>query len=85
MEELTLDGNAVAGLLLEVFGAEMTTARGVCAGCGADDQIGAVLVYRAAGYVLRCPQCGAVLAKLVSDGSRAWIDLRGLRSLELGG
>ena len=85
MEELTLDGNAVAGLLLEVFGTEMTTARGVCAGCGADDQIGAVRVYRAAGYVLRCPRCEAVLAKLVTDGSRAWIDLRGLRSLELGG
>ena len=85
MEELTLDGNAVAGLLLEVFGAEMTTARGVCAGCGADDQIGAVRLYRAAGYVLRCPQCEAVLAKLVTDGSRAWLDLRGLRSLELGG
>lgn len=85
MESLTLDGNAVAGLLVEVFGTEMTTARGTCAGCGAYDQLGAVRVYCAAGYVLRCPHCEAVLAKLVTDGSRAWIDLRGLRSLELGG
>jgi Family of unknown function (DUF6510) len=85
MDALTLDGNAIAGLLLEVFGTEMTTARGVCAGCGADEQVGSVRVYRAAGYVLRCPQCEAVLAKLVTAGSRAWIDLRGLRSLELGG
>jgi hypothetical protein len=85
MEALTLDGNAVAGLLLEVFGTEMTTARGICAGCSAEDQLGGVRVYRAAGYVLRCPHCEAVLAKLVTDGSRAWIDLRGLRSLELGG
>jgi hypothetical protein len=85
MDALTLDGNAVAGLLLEVFGTEMTTAHGTCAGCGATDQLGAVRVYRAAGYVLRCPHCEAVLAKLVTDGTRAWLDLRGLRSLELGG
>jgi hypothetical protein len=84
MEALTLDGNAVAGLLLEVFGTEMTTAHGVCSGCGASDQLGAVRVYRAAGYVLRCPHCEAVLAKLVTDGERAWLDLRGLRSLQLG-
>jgi hypothetical protein len=84
VDELMLDGNAVAGVLLEVFGTEMTTALGVCAGCGATDQVGAVRVYRAAGYVLRCPQCEAVLAKVVTDGSRTWLDLRGLRSLELG-
>ena len=29
------DGNAIAGLLIDVFGAEMTTATGVCAHCGA--------------------------------------------------
>jgi Family of unknown function (DUF6510) len=83
MDALILDGNAVAGLLAEVFGTEMTTARGTCDGCGAVDQVGAVRVYKAAGFVLRCPHCDAVLAKLVTDGSRAWIDLRGLRSLEL--
>ena len=30
-----LDGNAIAGLLQEVFGTEMTTALGMCATCGA--------------------------------------------------
>ena len=30
-----LDGNAVGGLLNEVFGREMTSARGCCDGCGA--------------------------------------------------
>lgn len=85
MEALTLDGNAVAGLLLEVFGTEMTTAHSVCAGCGSTDQLGAVRVYRAAGYVLRCPHCGAVLAKLVTDGERVWLDLRGLSTLEVTG
>jgi Family of unknown function (DUF6510) len=83
MDELILDGNAVAGLLAEVFGAEMTTARGTCNGCGAVEAVGAVRVYKAAGFVLRCPHCESVLAKLVTDGSRTWIDLRGLRALEL--
>ena len=30
-----LDGNAIGGLLLEVFGAELTNATGTCANCGA--------------------------------------------------
>jgi Zn finger protein HypA/HybF involved in hydrogenase expression len=83
MGELMLDGNAVAGLLAEVFAVEMTTARGTCDGCGAVEPLGAVHVYKAAGYVLRCPHCDAVLAKLVTDGSRTWADLRGIRALEL--
>jgi hypothetical protein len=83
MESLTLDGNAVAGLLAEVFGAELTTAEGTCDGCGATEPVGAVRVYKAAGFVLRCPHCEAVLAKLVTDGSRTWVDFRGLRALEV--
>ena len=83
MDELTLDGSAVAGVLAEIFAAEMTAARGTCAGCGAVEPVGAVRVYRAAGYVLRCPHCEAVLATLVSDGRRTWLNLRGLRTLEV--
>jgi hypothetical protein len=33
--DLRLDGNAVAGMLAEVFGFEMTAEWGGCAGCGA--------------------------------------------------
>jgi hypothetical protein len=83
MDKLRLDGNAVAGLLQEVFAAEVTTAVGTCAGCGAAEAIGAVHVYMAAGTVLRCPHCEAVLMKIVTDGSRVWVDPRGLRTLEL--
>jgi hypothetical protein len=83
MEKLRLDGNAVAGLLQEVFAAEVTTAIGTCAGCGAVEAVGAVHVYNAAGTVLRCPHCEAVLLKLVTDGARIWIDVRGVRTLEL--
>jgi hypothetical protein len=83
MEALRLDGNAVAGLLREVFAAEATTAVGTCDGCGAVEPVGAVHVYMAAGVVLRCPHCDSVVMKLVKDGERIWIDLRGLRTLEL--
>ena len=41
MDELMLDGNAVAGLLGEVFAVEMTTAIGTCGNCGATDAVGA--------------------------------------------
>lgn len=84
MEELTLDGNAAAGILGEVFGREMTTARGVCDGCGAVGQVGAARLYRTAGIVLRCPHCDAVLLKLVVARERVWLDCRGLRTLQLG-
>ena len=83
MEALRLDGNAVAGLLGEVFAGEVTTAVGTCEGCGAVEPVGAVHVYMAAGTVLRCPHCDAVVMKVVTDGKRIWIDVRGLRTLEL--
>jgi len=83
METLRLDGNAAAGLLSEVFAGEVTTAVGTCDGCGSAEPVGAVHVYLAAGTVLRCPHCEAVVMKVVSDGERIWMDLRGLRTLEL--
>jgi Family of unknown function (DUF6510) len=83
MEALRLDGNAVAGTLREVFTTEVTTALGTCGGCGAVDAVGAVHVYVSAGIVLRCPHCENVLLRLVQHESRIWLDLTGLRSLEL--
>ena len=83
MDALTLDGNAVAGLLQEVFATEMTTAVGTCDGCGASEPVGAVRVYRSAGVVLRCPHCGNVLAKIVERRAQACVDLGGLRNLTL--
>ena len=83
MDELMLDGNAVAGLLQEVFAVEITTAVGTCASCRAAGPVGAVHVYRGAGIVLRCPHCGNTLAKIVKSDSRTWIDLTGIRVLEV--
>jgi hypothetical protein len=83
MDALRLDGNAAAGILREVFASEMTTAVGTCGSCGAVDAVGAVHVYVAAGLVLRCPSCESVLMRIVETETRLWIDLSGLRSLEL--
>lgn len=81
MDALMLDGNAVAGLLEEVFGKEMTAAVGTCAACGASAEIGATHVFRSAGVVLRCRWCGSVLAKIVEARAQACVDLGGLRGL----
>ncbi len=83
MDELMLDGNAVAGLLGEVFAVEMTTATMTCGGCGAAGAVGAMHVFRGAGVVLRCPDCDHVVAKIVNSGTRMWMDLSGLRMLEV--
>jgi hypothetical protein len=83
MDELMLDGNAVAGLLQEVFAVEMTTAIGTCNGCGAAEAVGAIHVFRGAGVVLRCPHCNNPLVKIVRDDTRLWIGFPGIRTLEV--
>jgi predicted Zn finger-like uncharacterized protein len=83
MEALRLDGNAAAGLLRQVFAMEMTTAVGTCGSCGAVYAVGAVHLYVSAGHVLRCPTCENVFMRVVEAGDRMWVDLSGVRSLEL--
>jgi predicted RNA-binding Zn-ribbon protein involved in translation (DUF1610 family) len=83
MDELMLDGNAVAGELREVFAVEMTTTVGTCAGCGASEPMGATHAFRSAGVVLRCPHCGNVLVTIVKDEARMWIGIPGIRTLEV--
>ncbi len=82
MDAFMVDGNAVAGLLHNVFGTEMTTATGTCGNCGASAAVGAVHVFRSAGVVLRCPRCDNVLVKIVERQTQTCVDLRGLRALE---
>ncbi len=84
MDETRLDGNAIAGLLREIFSMEMTTAQGTCAGCGTVNLVGGVHVYlNAPGAVVRCPSCEQVLMKIVHGAGRYWLDLSGIRSLVL--
>jgi ribosomal protein S11 len=73
-----LDGNAVAGDLMECFGAEMTTAVGACANCGTEAMIGALHVYvRAPGSVGRCRHCGEVTFVVVTVRDQTLVDFSG--------
>jgi len=83
VDALMLDGNAVAGLLQEVFAVEMTTAVGTCDHCGRSEPIGAVRVFRGAGTVLRCPHCNNALVKIVKNETGIWIGLGGVRALKI--
>jgi hypothetical protein len=47
-EALWLDGNGLAGLLVEVFGAEMTTVPRQCQSCGNRNVVGAHRAYSGA-------------------------------------
>jgi Family of unknown function (DUF6510) len=73
-----LDGNSIGGLLNDVFGRDVTEASGRCRACGAENYVGALHVYRAAGVVVRCPACGAVLMRFVAARDEVWADLGGL-------
>ena len=62
-----MDGNAIGGLLIEVFGTEMTTAVGTCGSCGAVSQVAELPVYMPGlGTVVRCRSCESVLMVFVS-------------------
>lgn len=79
-----LDGNAAAGLLEEIFSLEMTVSWTTCAYCGARGQMGALHLYdRAPGLVFRCPICRNVEMKIVKGRDRYFIDLTGVRRLEV--
>jgi hypothetical protein len=82
LESLVLDGNAIGGLLIEVFGTEMTTAIATCASCGSVSQVAELAVYaHGLGTVVRCRRCDAVLMTFVQIRGIHCVDLEGLASL----
>jgi len=83
VDALMLDGNAVAGLLREVFAVEMTTAVATCGGCGGSSALGALRLFRGAGVVMRCPDCDAAVVTIAGDDARMWIGLAGVRMLRI--
>lgn len=81
-----LDGNAIGGQLMEVFGTEMTDASVTCASCGATGPVAGLTVYlRAPGTVARCRACTAVLLVIVTARGMNCVDLHGMASLEPAG
>jgi hypothetical protein len=83
-EPTFLDGNAMAGMLAEVFTVDITVAEGQCNGCGAVAVLAQARVYvDAPGTVVRCAGCDDVLMRVVTSPDRTWLDLRGLTYLQL--
>ncbi len=81
---LMLDGNAVAGLLQEMLGVEMTASPTECAHCGHQAQVGAVLAFvQSPGVVLRCPACKGILLRIVATPDAFYLDARGVAYLRL--
>ena len=80
-----LDGNVLAGRLVDALGWDATGADARCSGCGAHGALGAAMVYATAmGTVARCGHCDSVLAIFVeADGGRAWFGMTGVTALEM--
>lgn len=73
-----LDGNALAGMLSEIFIQDMTTARVACGGCGEVEPIGAEHAYvRAPGAVLRCRHCEDVLLVVTGTPENRFVGFQG--------
>lgn len=82
--ELMLDANATAGLLFEIFGAEMTASPTECASCGNSGEIGALLAFtQGPGIVLRCSTCENVVLRIVQTPEAVYLDARGAVYLRL--
>ena len=80
-----LDGNAIGGLLLQVFGVEMTAVQCVCASCGSHGPLAGCGVYLAApGTVVRCRACDSILMVLVEVRGVTCVDCLGLDDLASG-
>ena len=81
-----LDANAVAGMLHEIFGSEMTAVASRCGHCGNRAQVGTLRAYglNGPGVVLRCARCTEIVLRLMRrpDGSFL-VDARGASYLRL--
>lgn len=81
---LMVDGNAVAGLLYEIFAMEVTTAEAECVSCGKRGEIGRLLAFiQAPGVVLRCPHCENIVMRIVKTAGAIYLDARGVTYLRL--
>ena len=79
-----VDGNAIAGMLMEIFAVDMTDSQGQCANCHDVAPLADTRVYmQAPGVVVRCRSCDAVLATIVEEDGHRRINLQGLAWLDV--
>lgn len=64
-----VDGNAAAGMLWDVFGADVTALIGVCGGCGDASHLAeAVVEIDESAAIVRCRACTHTLFTVLRDG-----------------
>ncbi len=81
---LMLDGNALAGLLHELFDEEMTIAPLECASCGRHGELGSLWAFaESPGFVLRCPGCQNVVLRMSITPTEVFLDARGAAYLRI--
>jgi hypothetical protein len=82
--DLMVDGNAVGGLLQEIFAQEMTPSPAACDHCGNVGELGTLLAFvQGPGTVLRCPGCENVMVRIVVTPGSIYLDTRGTAYLRL--
>ena len=77
VEAIWLDGNAIAGMLQEMLGIDVTSVPRRCQHCGQVHEIGAHRLSRGAGLVLRCPNCGWVASKIAMLPDNYMVEMAG--------
>lgn len=78
-----VDGNAAGGILIEVFGRDMTGARATCTRCDRKAVLGdAVAELDPAGVILLCRGCGHTLLTCIQIDGRYSLDVGTLSRLE---
>jgi len=82
---LMLDGNAIGGLLNEIFSTEMTTSLAQCNHCGVRGELGSLRAFmHGSDAVLRCPVCDSIVMRVVQSPESNYMDLRGATFLRIG-
>ena len=79
---MRVDGNALAGVLSEVFEGDVTALIGVCGGCGAAAPLAQTVVeLDDVAAIVRCRSCTHTLFTVLRDAQGARVVLASLREL----
>ena len=79
-----VDGNALAGLLADLFAFDATMASLRCGSCHEVSILATTIVYMdAMGAVARCPHCDDVLLTVVESDDRLWFAAAGASAIEV--
>lgn len=81
----TVDGNAAAGMLWDVFGVDVTALIGVCGGCGAAAPLAETVVeLDESAAIVRCRSCTHTLVTVLREAGGVRLVIGTLREIVRG-